>query len=258
MGVRISIYAFDAGPLRAFLEKPVSEVLQYYVKHGTASHSSIIVYDELRDGNFHASIEKGIIFNKNGLTPVSEEELLENPGLQRSAVQAFSADSDIALSMLLRCLSSCPEINFIKEITEGYRIWWVKSFLEHFERDLGFSPSDRKVVKNMLCRLISADGRSEQFQGAKEMLRAEGFPVVSMDVCDNISAWTNSEIEILLKVIRSLTEWGDARFRRPNGNIGIGPEKDEEWNEWVHKMLRQLFELEKICFRPLRTINFMG
>ena len=48
------------------------------------------------------------------------------------------------------------------------------------------------------------------------------------------------------------------KFKVPPQHVGIGPESDDEWNEWVHEMIRQFLSIRAAFdFARLAVISFI-
>jgi hypothetical protein len=70
--------------------------------------------------------------------------------------------------------------------------------------------------------------------------------------------WMANETERLLNFVRTIQQDSHAIFKKPPGEIGIGPVTDLEWNEWVHLMLRELLAISELRFENLKVLSFIG
>ena len=79
------------------------------------------------------------------------------------------------------------------------------------------------------------------------------FPVIPEDDIDLwMGVWTEGEVSFILRFIHTLLTQ-DQPFFTGNDDAGLASGMtDKEWNDWVHQMLDQLLQIERLGFeRPM-------
>src|SRR5437016_3772284 len=87
-------------------------------------------------------------------------------------------------------------------------------------------------------------------QGRTEIF-PDGEPVLWLSV------WTGPDAYFVVDWLRRILEL-EPRFQAPPKPAGLCPDTDDEWNEWVHEMLRQFLVIEETRdFRRLAVVTFI-
>jgi hypothetical protein len=258
MGVRISIYAVDEPKFAALVDRPLRDLLQFHAANGSRPNESLHFCDVERDLYFHSSPQAGLTFH-GGNQPLAEVpvEIFElDSFLDRPAREMLQTDSSLALEIFVDRLSACPSIDCIKEITSGYRRWWIGSLLDAARTAPMVEPDEYRAVETMFRRLLGPYSCGDDLDGIDAAPSRNDFVIVPED-SQGMSVWTLNEVKTLIHFIHSLIEKEAPRFHATRGRIGIAVKTEDEWNEWLHIMLAHLLRLESVEFAQLKVLGFI-
>jgi hypothetical protein len=170
----------------------------------------------------------------------------------------LNGEDSFALYWLLRALADCPPFQFATEITEGYRRWWIGSFLDYFVHQPDIPREDRDEVTALLLRVLRIYDCGSSLPPSTYSLADFDFPVRPVDDADmNIAHWTWEEARLVIRVLQSVRDRWPV-FASPPGSVGIGPETDDEWNEWVHQMIAKLLLLQDLKYHRPWVATFIA
>lgn len=259
MGVRISIYAVDELGFASWLNQPISELLNYYAENGLDSLRNLHFIDSERNLYFHSSPKRKVTVhgNETSLSQLSERDLYSDPFLARTAGELLQKDSSIALEMFMGCLSSCPAIECIREVTTGFRRWWIGSLLERAEQSKTLSKADYQEITFLLQKLLGPYECGKNIQRRDWKLCKNDFIIIP-ECAEGMCVWTAVEASRLLALLRELLAKDKPHFVAPSGAIGICPEKEEDWDEWVHSSLQQLFQIGEFHSEHMKVVGFIS
>ncbi|WP_165234804.1 hypothetical protein [Aquisphaera insulae] len=266
MGVRIEAYAVDVPALVDFLAQPVGSVLQYVVDHGTDREAGAVSWWEPDRGPVRAVPGDAVLRTTipRSASP-SRREDIPNPAsscdlfLARAASEHVREESSDALRSLLRALSGCTGIGFVKRITSGYRRWWIGSLLDFTEKSGLLTPEElarfalnwQKVLRGYKC--------GSMLPHAEIDLKSFDFPLIPSD--DRglwMGVWTEDEARFMIDRLGRILTLGPRFKAPPLPEVGIAPESDDDWNEWVHGMIREFMTIGDIRgFSRLAMVSFI-
>jgi hypothetical protein len=118
------------------------------------------------------------------------------------------------------------------------------------------SAQDCEQVSLILKKILRGYECGTAMPPSNWMPTQEDFSVVPGEA-SGMGLWTENETRQVIQFIHAVMG-SKPVFKRPAGRIGIAVETDEEWNEWVHEMLKQLLAIEELRFEQLRIISFVG
>jgi hypothetical protein len=138
------------------------------------------------------------------------------------------------------------------------RRWWIGSFLDCVETATGATPEEYATIETLFQKILRGyncgKDLSEQYYEVTDF----DFPVIPTDDTDLwMGVWTDSEITFAIQFIRSLMQVHNPYFRKPPGSTGQAPQTDEQWNEWVRQMIKQLCQVETFKFDKLYIVSFI-
>jgi hypothetical protein len=261
MGVRICAYAVGVPPLEDFLAHPTGRVLQYVVEHGNDREAAVAWWEADR-GSIWAMPGEAVFRVQHGPKRGDKDVIPDavcscDPFLARVAGDFLRGEDGFKLNSLLRALSRCPDVGFIKWITEGYRRWWIGSLLEFTEQSRILAPEEysrfvllwQKVLRRYDCgkRLLPAVFDRTRFD----------FPIIPADDSHMLMGVWTEEAYFVVDRLEQILSLGP-RFKLPPEEVGIGSETDDDRNEWVHEMVRQFLVIGDILdFRRLAVVSFI-
>jgi hypothetical protein len=258
MGVRIDAYAIDVPPFEDFLAQASGRVLRYVVEHASAPEAAVVWWDTDR-GPICAVPREGVF----RVLQVRKENLLEasssrDPFMIRSAEDYLREGHSLRLSSILDALSRCPDAKFVRRITEGYRRWWIGSLLDFAEQSRLLTPEDYARCALVWQKLLRGYGCGKLLPSRKFYLASFQFPILPADDTDMyMGVWTEEEAYFLVGCLRRILEAGP-RFKAPPLEVGIGPETDDDWNDWVHEMIGQFLVIEALNdYSRLAVVSFI-
>ena len=261
MGVRIEIFAVDEPRFEALIENSIGTALQQYFQHGTDSANHLYFWDVPRELEFIAyPLTK---FSIRTLRAPFEERVVEwdelksDPFLSTKLGDYLSSDSDVGLSIFLSRFSECRNVDFIRNISSGYRRWWIGSLLDYAEKAGDVSAQDYAEVAAIFQKMLRGY-ECGKFLPLTDWKPNKGiFPVLPGEVSE-MGVWTADETQRVLQFVHSLLRKAEPNFAKPPGKIGIAVETDAEWNEWVRFMIKQLLTIEGLKFDRLKVVSFIS
>src|SRR4051794_16542423 len=135
MGTRIDAYAVDLPLLAAFLNTTLGDLLHRYQRDGKDPSEQLMFTGVDNDDTYFAN-PGGVIGawigsgSERHLEELTEKRIRTIDTLQSTAREHLSRGSIYQSSSLLRAFSHCREINFIEQLIEGQRRWWIGSVLQ--------------------------------------------------------------------------------------------------------------------------------
>jgi hypothetical protein len=263
MGIRISAYAVDVPTLDEFLAQPTGQVLQSVVEHGTDREMFVSWWEPDR-GPICAIPGEAVFRVKRGLKRGYKEIIPDaacscDPFLARVAGDFLREADSFKLKSLLRALSKCPNIGFIQEITDGYRRWWIGSLLDFTEQSSLLAPEDYARFVFLWQKVLRRYDCGKPFPRAEFDPASFDFPILPADDSDMMmGVWMEEDAYFIVDRLDRILELGP-RFKAPPQMVSIPPEPDDDWNEWVHEMIRQFMVIGDILdFRRLAVVSFIG
>jgi hypothetical protein len=252
MGVRISIYAVDVPKFEAFVQQLLVSVLWYYADYGPATNQSLHFYGEL---NYSANHEYGVsAWKDQKRRKLRDRSEIPEPLLAQTLRDYLTREESITLLSVLGCLSQCVTVDWCKEITRGYRRWWIGSFLDYLDRVDWVNRQDYLAIAELVQKVLRPYDCGKALPKKQYELGDFTFPIKPASEPDYyMGVWTASEAQFAMLLIRELLEEHEPRFTAPPDTSDDGT----DWNEWVHKMLNQLYSIANLTYDNLAVVSFI-
>jgi hypothetical protein len=260
MGVRIDIYAIDEARFAEFLQSSIGSVLRAYYEQGNDSNGAMYFGDTSGSVEYAALPQKK--FWIRALVAPFEmkdaiwDDLPNNPFLAQRLRDYVKTDSDVWFKIFLRQICACPNSSLIRQISSGYRRWWVGSMFQEARRATGIDHIEYDQVGLLFQRMLRSYNCGNSLPAAAWEPNESCFPVIPQ-TCSEMSVWSTEEARLVIRFIKKLL-LTDPSFKKPPGKVGIAVETDEEWNEWVHAMLQQLLAFEHLGYAQPKIVSFIG
>jgi hypothetical protein len=258
MGVRISIYAVDVPSFEAFIDQPIGDALWRYAENGSDRERIIYWTDMQRERSYRAAPGEPLKYEQHSAwIPLTKASISEHPFLKEKIRDYLARDHSFSLMWLLRGLSRFPPTDFVREITTGYRRWWIGSLLDYAERAPDISGDDFARFVSLCQKILRGRDCGRALPEREIGLADFSFPVIPCDDTDLwIGVWSEDESRFALDFLRRI-EHHRPRFKRPPGPIGIAPESEDEWDKWVHEMIRQVLVIAELKFDRPNVLTFI-
>lgn len=251
MGVRISAYSVDLIRLDRLLDATLGDLLLVYVQKVAATNRAF------NWGDFHAIPQKGVFHPVRPSThPLTVAQIEGDPFLQTPARTQLQEDSGLQLDWFLHAVSVITESDAVRRLTHGDRRWWIGSLLQAARRT--FDRGSYYRLEEVLLRMLRVYNCGLHVPRTPYTLADVEFPVVPGDDTDHwMSVWTPGEIEHVVQCFQILKS-SSLQFSHPHGNVGMGPETPEEWNDWVREMMDRFLVLPEQTPESLRVVTFIS
>lgn len=259
MGIRIRAYAIDVPRLDRFLETSLFDLLHLYAEKGILNDSSENVlrftfYNanlERRHYCYTAAPDKGFISPKDSGWV---DTLEPSPELQPSARQFINTASIYNFAWFLDAFSYCQGIDFIYEITNGFRRWWIGSALNVGEQVLRAEEFD--TITRLFKKILRGWNCDARTPTENPGVNFDGFPVSPEDDPDlSPGRWTARETECALGLIRRIRDSG-IEFTNPTDRFR--DDDDADWNDWTCDMLDRFLAVNDLRFEDCNIVTLIG
>jgi hypothetical protein len=259
MGVRINMYAVDVPPFEAFIDQSVGAALWHYVSNGSDRERVISWDDADSQQRYRAAPGSLTTIEKRGKrVTLTRERVAEEPFFQQRVRDYLGRESSYALLCLLRALSHCPPADFVREITTGHRRWWIGELLDYADQAPSISREDFARFVVLCQKVLRGCDCGKPLPERPFTVTDFRFPVIPKDDTDMwMGVWSDGETEFALDILRRIAEQ-QPRFKAPPGPVGIAPEAEEDWDKWVHEMIRQVLVIGGLKFRRLNVVTFIS
>ncbi len=259
MSSRIKLFAVDVRRFEELLDQPIGAVLQECVERGTDPERIIVWHDRPRNRRYLAVPGRGVLFAEGSGDYQPAEFTANDPFLARPVRDHLREEDSYALNSLLRALSSYSPGDVVREITRGHRRWWIGSLLDYAENSAAVSQVDyerlvllwQKVLRGHVCGkpVLLCNFSTADFD----------FPVLPVDDVELwMGVWSEEEAHFMVDCLHRIRAV-PPRFGKPPGKVGMAPENDEEWDEWVNEMLDALLRIEDAFqFERLAVVSFIS
>ncbi len=181
---------------------------------------------------------------------VDAERLLD--ALTADEVSQAREDSLPFQIALGRVSQSSNAHDIVQPLLDGHRRWWIGSFLESLRECSPWTirPSDVDYVESLLSSLLRGWNCGTAIRSEVDLPNCLSFPITpKCDVDFRFAVLSSSDFEFLRLFLIERLRDEDRRFVRPSGRVGIAPETDEEWDEWIRQVIRE------IATKPLEVPN---
>lgn len=255
MGIRITFFAVDLSPFERSLNWSVGELMKYVQIHSTEEDIPLFLAEFYTDteigwARYCISCERTIF---RGHTPMSVADVDTDPLLAISCRDYLAQGKAWHLDWVLVALASCPAAAWVHELSSGYKCHWIGSLLDWVQRAGVLSAGDYARYESLFLKVLRGWDCGAHLNGPETQLSDFDFPV--LPAVDNgkggISIWTADEIDFFLRCTKHLLslepQFGIPPTWRTHSLAGT----DDEWNDWVYKMLNQLLAIETLGYdRP--------
>jgi hypothetical protein len=256
MGVRISFYVLDLNSFERFIDQSIGEMLLFYAQH-TSSRELTLKVRTVDDG-YSASSTIGVISRQNPKIELTPEKIAQVSFLSTPYRNYLTSTTSFDLSDLLDCCLTIPETTWVRGTKQRNRRWWIGSFLEAAQSQIGRKSSDylflvsvfQKMLRGYDCGLVLP---------VVDFENSFTFPALPADDADHqIGVWSEAEIRRAAQIFQYLLADTTLKYCRPSGSVGIAPETDADWHAWVIEMLNELVWLLTAPFEQPILLSFIG
>jgi hypothetical protein len=258
VGTRIEFYAVDILPFKRFLEKSLADALRFAAQRGSQRFP---LWFHTGSGRYMASPEYGILFDDlqgrgRGYSHPTEAELDADPSLAISCQHHLALGDTAQLGGLVRVLADSDATPWVRELSRGFRYWWICSLLDGLQHSDVLAVGDREHYEALFLQVLRSVGCGPSLPKPKVARDQPDFPVVPQweDEHWEMGVWTSEDVEQFLQCTDSLLASG----------LEFGQSADLEllhitdWNEWVLEMLRQLLVIEQLGYSRPNMVSFIG
>jgi hypothetical protein len=259
MGIRIDAYAVDLPRFDTFLNSTLADLLCQYQRDGINEKTPLRFTIGNTSDTFEA-IPSGLMRAFIGDVPnrkeeiLSEEQLRKIEILKRPVREHLSSDNIYQAKWFLNAFSNCKGIDFIEQLTEGHRRWWIGSVLKSAQPVLSANEFKEleylfaKILRGLDCGFNRAVG-DPGFVG-------DGLPFTPDDDPDlKFGRWLPKECpiagELLSKVMASSPKF---RASEPTGI----DQDDSDWHERVRNNVTSFLQIRDLDYSVCNMLSFIG
>ncbi len=255
----------DLPQFEAYLEEPLGDILWYYAENGEDTQNPLTFFQETKQSRvsnlFWSMPGKGVNMrrwpDKKWQSLTKGAEYPDSFLLQKAHAYLIKTES-YALHNLLDCLSCCPALTWVQSISTGYRRAWIGSLLDYADCDPRISADEYLTIVTLFQKVLRHYNCGKPLPERQFTLSDFRFPVIPADDTGFwMGVWTDSELTLMLRFLNKLTSEPKPFFRAPPESTGIEPDTDDEWNEWVWKMISQLRRAETLEFEKPYLVSFI-
>ena len=257
MGIRIYAYAVDLAEFGEFLKIPLSELVRRYQRDGrdssrrltfTWAHTDDTV-STTPGGSIMAWVREG---SKREMEILTEERLQNIPMFQARAREHLSNDNYQSW-WLLGAFSNCNGIEFIAQLIDGHRRWWIGSVLQSARRVL--ANSEYEEVKSLFRKILRGGNCGYDDVTGDVGVDIDDLPFSPEDdPYFRFGRWTEKDIVIAVPLLSKILD-SSPPFGRPPGQVGMAP---DEWHEWVHGNAAALVRVANLEYGRPNVLTFIG
>ncbi len=189
---------------------------------------------------------------------VDRKDDIPAPQLSESLQNYLECHSPWELKTLLTALAQCDSNDVVRLISSGNRRWWIGSFLDYAEKTLGPTAPDFLWLVSLFQIILQGYDCGKILPKSQAGSPSFLLPLILREDSDiRTSLWTEEETRFVVESFRSI--WSEnAKYSRPHSQVGIAPETDEEWTDWVHQMVGQIVALETFPLARRSVIGFIS
>jgi hypothetical protein len=262
MAVHISLYAVDIPAFENFATRSLRSILEYYRERAVSPKPSLVFVSHESDSEdlYWAVPGEGIWYSNGKKKTLLSDQIAANNLFLSTRFDDYLPDGDsYDLLDVLLSFEGLQSIDWVRTISTGYRRWWVGSFLEYIQLALGHSNSTYLRVAALMQRALSGFDCGTILPPEENPQNLPFSFAPSKDNPDlRMSFWSSEESAFLCQTIRIMIADKQARFKKPSGFIGIDSEADDDWNDWVYKVLQEILVLEDPSFKNRLALSFIG
>jgi hypothetical protein len=259
MGVRLELFALDLPRFTAFIRQPVWEWLWYYADNGTAQGGDVlmpanddahIVYVATpRLGVMRAVGNKSVALDRRNRPG--------DPLLSDTLHDYLASNSPWRLQDLLTAVGRCPPNDCVRLVTSGHRRWWIGSLLDYAEKTLGPAAPDYLFLASLFRKLLGWYDCGKVLPAPAVVESEPRFPLRLQEDPDiHTGVWRDEETFLVMDILRSMMS-EHTRFSKPPLPVGVAPEKEEDWNDWVHQMIAHILSIDAFPPAMRSVVSFI-
>jgi hypothetical protein len=259
MGIRIDAYAVDLPKFAAFLNTSLGDLLRRYQRDGKTPGERLMFTDNICDTYFASP--GGLIGGRVGDAPerhletLTEDRIRAIEVLQRPAREHLSRGSILQSSWLLRGFSKCKGIDFIQQLIEGQRRWWIGCVLQFAHTCLEREEYER--IEYLFRKILRRTNCGYEIQKNDPGFVSDGLPFVPEDDPNlAFGRWSQEESFAAASLLSKMMDLSPT-FTRPPGPIGIAP-NDSEWHKWVYDNVQSLMRIRDLNYSDCNILTFIG
>jgi hypothetical protein len=260
MALRISFYAVDLVPFDQVLSWSLADLLSY-VGEKTAgdAHGLALIVERCR----HWASPQNAVFRRTlgqgQDAPMSGPEVAADPCLAISCKEYLQQGTAGDMKAMLGALAECSTFPSVQELESGYKRWWIGSLLDWVELSQVFESDEYAQYEDLFFKVLCGHscGKLPAVQWSR--LSGADFPVVpaSEDVV-RMGVWTPEELDLFVLYTQMLLTFKPQFGAAPGFRTKAATEPDPWWNEWVHRMLGMLLNIETLGYDRPNMVSFIG
>lgn len=264
MGVRIDVYAVDTAEMNILASTKLHHLLWYYADQPCVSNDLPILrlYEDEHPRIYHASPEYGVYSmdrSQKKKTVLSKEDSADLLFLSSTLADFYSHQSSFAFRNLLECLSACPTIEWVYQVSQGHRRWWIGSFLDSAVSVLGTNSQEYALLAMLFQKMLREYDCGKALPKQQYDLSDFTFPIMPEDDTDNrMGIWVREETHSFLQILDAITTPTMPMFKAPSGKVGIAPDTDDAWNQWVQEIIGEFLYVKTLPFKDLNLLSFIS
>lgn len=266
MGVRIQLYAVDLAGLDELLDQSVGDLLWLYAERGLRRDppdemDELWWHDEQSRRHYCAYPgEPPYVWCSPHQEPVvlTREAIAEHSFLSKTVREHLARDESWGLMALLQAFSQCASYPFIRRITHGQRRWWIGSLLAYAEQAPSIAREEYEQFVLLWQKVLRVYDCGKPLPARPIALGDFDFPIIPTDDTDLwMGVWTKEEAKLMVTVLEQIQSQ-QPRFAVPPKWVGLASAgTDDEWNEWVYRMIEQVLVLRELNIKDLRVVSFI-
>jgi hypothetical protein len=259
VGIYIEAYAIDLSALTMWVDRSVGDALFYLARNASVDDRAVfIAYDPKTKYRYSPRSSGRVVRSGNGsqIVEISEGDGAAIPLFQRSLVSYLKRGSVYDLKFLLDCLSSCTDVSFVKQLTDGYRRSWIGSVLQT-SKDLALLPNQEQIeLENFFRKILHGWDCDYPVERWTQGFGLDRFPFAPEEDPDTrLTVMSETDCGRLLTLIERILGQ-NPRFVPP-ADTDFADDKTD-WDGWVRSMLDAFLVMRTLRFRELRLLTFIG
>lgn len=257
MGIRITAHAVDAIGFAALIDRPLSRVLAHLREAERGTDVLFSPYDTLTRDRYVVRADRQVVrTSTRGRVFLTPEELEAVPFLRQSTRDYLFRGTSFDLDFVLRSFAAVPGLSSVREVTSGYKPWWIDSISSAARESRWLPPEDVAELEHFLVRILR--GSAWPGASAAQPPLANTFPVLPEDDPDHrMAILDEGETFRLSDLLGRLLQW-DGRFAVPPA---LGESEDEgspTWDEFVREMIGRFVRSAEPPTENVHLVTFIG
>jgi hypothetical protein len=259
MGIRINAYAIDLPRLEDLLDLPLCQFFLQLTQLPSDDDALPFSVVDFKQGD-HYSIDARHRIRRftqaHEILHLEPAELSTIPALRLSA-RAYLNDRNASacfLDFLLVALAQDPNRPIARQITSGYRRWWIGSLLAAANQCPSLSPGDFHTLRRLLTRILRG------YDCGFPLADPEHEPPAPLNLpndSDHSSAFFDrAEILHLLAILSQLLTT-DPQFTLPP-QCTRSPADDTDWNAYIRRLISHFTTWHELSPAYTHMVTLIG